>query len=188
VTIDGIAGPSDPRRCSIELLDGREPWVLDQHPIDLGILVVQCDREPDGHSPDSVILRAGQADRVGAPTIRALTEIDVDAFVQQRPVVGDLGPLIDLPEMVSFVASCSRQSGINIQISHEGLSRPGSFASDESAEHVGCIPIVQQALGMSDLEGAPCGSVRADQDHQPVPVRFGRDPMPEAELGAPTNR
>src|SRR5512132_2478499 len=92
----GIAGPSDPRCRSVELLDGREPQVLGQDPIDLGILVIQGDREPHWHGPNGLILRAAHTDRVGAPTIRALTEVDVDAFV--RPVVGELRPLVHLPE------------------------------------------------------------------------------------------
>ena len=95
----GVCLASDPAGTAMELVDRSEPLVLLDDPVDLRVLMIERDREPEGFDPDRLVLQAREPDGLGATTVGALAQVGIDPVAGPQNSVGPLfGPLVHLPE------------------------------------------------------------------------------------------
>ena len=61
--------------------------------------MIECEREAGGLAPDTLVLRSGESDRIGASHVSALTEVRVHRTLEPLTTVGVvLRPLVHLAE------------------------------------------------------------------------------------------
>lgn len=158
----GVCLASDPAGTAMELVDRSEPLVLLDDPVDLRVLMIERDREPEGFDPDRLVLQAREPDGLGATTVGALAQVGIDPVARPRTasVPSSVHSFISR-KTVSLIASLSLQS--DMCLGARFLIRRPRSVSREEADQLRCYRRLEEELRSCYLEQPLRARARAHQ-------------------------